>query len=120
MLGSSRMNNATNLWTPGTRAYSYLRFSTPEQQKGDSFRRQSSMAASYAAHHGLELDEHLTFHDLGRSAFRGQNLAEAGRLGDFLEAVRSGLVPSGSVLLVEQLDRISRQAARKALRVLED
>ena len=113
------MTNSTALWTPGTRAYSYLRFSTPEQQKGDSFRRQSSMAASYAGRHGLELDEELTFHDLGRSAFRGQNLAEAGRLADFLEAVRSGLVARGSVLLVEQLDRISRQSARKALRALE-
>ena len=113
------MNNSTSLWTPGTPAYSYLLFSTPEQQNGDSFRRQSSMAASYAGRHGLELDEELTFHDLGRSAFRGQNLAEAGRLADFLEAVHSGLVARGSVLLVEQLDRISRQSARKALRALE-
>lgn len=102
------------------RAYSYLRFSTPEQMKGDSFRRQSSMAAAYASKHGLELDVDLTFHDLGKSAYRGQNLGETGRLGDFLEAVKVGLVPPGSMLLVEQLDRISRQAARKALRALED
>ena len=102
------------------RAYSYLRFSTPEQMNGDSFRRQSTMATAYAAKHGLELDVELTFHDLGKSAFRGQNVGEAGRLGDFLEAVRVGLVPPGSMLLVEQLDRISRQSARRALRVLED
>jgi hypothetical protein len=72
----------------GARAFSYLRFSTPEQMKGDSFRRQSSMAAAYARQHGLELDVDLTFHDLGKSAFRGQNIGEAGRLGDFLEAVK--------------------------------
>ena len=101
-----------------SKAYSYLRFSTPEQMQGDSFRRQSSLAEDYARKHGLELDESLTFQDLGVSAFRGKN-AEAGRLGDFLEAVRSELVPHGSFLLVESLDRISRQAARKALRVLE-
>lgn len=100
------------------KAYSYLRFSTPEQMQGDSFRRQSSLAEEYARKNGLELDESLTFQDLGVSAFRGKN-AEAGRLGDFLEAVRSELVPRGSFLLVESLDRISRQAARKALRVLE-
>lgn len=100
------------------KAYSYLRFSTPEQMQGDSFRRQTNLAEDYARKHGLELDESLTFQDLGVSAFRGKN-AEAGRLGDFLEAVRSGLVPRGSFLLVESLDRISRQAARKALRVLE-
>jgi len=101
-----------------TKAYSYLRFSTPDQMRGDSFRRQSLLAREYATKHGLELDETLTFHDLGVSAFRGRN-AEAGRLADFLEAVRVGLVSRGSYLLVESLDRISRQAARKALRVLE-
>lgn len=68
------------------RAYSYLRFSTPEQSKGDSLRRQSAMARDYARRNGLDLDETLTFHDLGVSAFRGQNLAE-GRLAYFREAV---------------------------------
>ena len=104
---------------PRPKAFSYLRFSTPEQQKGDSFRRQSTMAIDYARRHYLDLDQHLTFEDLGVSAFRGQN-ADAGRLADFLEAVRSGLVPQGSTLLVEQLDRLSRLTPRKALRVLED
>ena len=105
--------------TTQPKAYSYLRFSTPEQQKGDSFRRQSSMATSYAARKGLHLDEALTFHDLGVSAFKGAN-AETGRLADFLEAVKAGMVPQGSFLLVEALDRLSRLAPRKALRVLED
>jgi DNA invertase Pin-like site-specific DNA recombinase len=100
------------------RAYSYLRFSTPEQSKGDSFRRQSTLARDYAERHGLALDDKLTFQDLGVSGFRGRNLEE-GRLGDFLQAVRAGLVPRGSYLLVESLDRISRQAARRALRALE-
>lgn len=101
------------------KAYSYLRFSTPEQARGDSSRRQLVMAQNYARTHDLELDETLTFHDVGVSAFRGQN-AEAGMLAYFKEAVDSGLVPQGSILLVEQLDRISRLSPRKALRVLED
>lgn len=105
--------------TVAQRAYSYLRFSTPEQIRGDSFRRQSALAAEYARQHGLTLDSELTFDDLGVSAFRGRN-AETGRLGDFLAAVEDGLVPPGSFLLVESLDRISRQTARRALRVLED
>ena len=102
------------------KAYSYLRFSTPEQAKGDSHRRQSELARDYASRHDLDLDDRLTFHDLGVSAFRGANAAETGRLGQFKAAVEAGLVPAGSVLLVESLDRISRQAARRALRVLED
>jgi DNA invertase Pin-like site-specific DNA recombinase len=101
------------------KAYSYLRFSTPEQLKGDSRRRQATLAQQYAESHGLELDDGLTFHDLGVSGFRGKNV-EKGRLGEFLEAVRTGLVPAGSVLLVEQLDRISRLPPRIALRTLED
>lgn len=104
---------------PPPRAYSYLRFSTLEQQKGDSLRRQSSMAVDYAQRNGLELDQELTFQDIGVAAYRGQNV-ESGRLAYFLEAVRSGLVPRGSILLVEQLDRLSRLTPRKAIRVLED
>lgn len=101
------------------KAYSYLRFSTPEQSKGDSYRRQMSMAAAYAQEHNLELDQELTFHDVGVSAYRGQN-ADAGRLAYFLEAVTSGHVPQGSLLLVEQLDRISRLTPLRALDVLRN
>lgn len=41
-------------------------------------------------------------------------------LGAFLEAVKLGTVPKGSYLLVESLDRLSRNIPRKAVRVLED
>ncbi|MDR5738025.1 recombinase family protein [Caballeronia sp. LZ016] len=89
------------------RAYSYVRFSTPEQSKGDSLRRQQELSEAYAAKHGLTLDTTLTFHDLGVSAYKGSNV-ERGRLGDFLHACDTGLVLPGSYLLVESLDRLSR------------
>ncbi len=101
------------------KAFSYLRFSTPEQMSGDSFRRQTELAADYARKHDLDLDTALTFRDLGVSAFRGAN-ADSGRLGDFLAAVREGLVPRGSFLLVESLDRLSRLVPRHAMRGLEN
>jgi DNA invertase Pin-like site-specific DNA recombinase len=101
------------------KAYSYIPFSTAEQAGGDSSRRQSALAKDYAARHGLELDDSLTFRDLGISAYRGHNAA-GGALADFLAAVKAGVVRQGSFLLVESLDRISRQTARKALRTLED
>lgn len=104
---------------PRRRAYSYLRFSTPEQSKGDSLGRQTRMAVEYARHHHLDLDAELTFQDQGVSGFRGKN-ANEGQLAAFREAVQVGLVPQGSVLLVEQLDRLSRSAPRKAMRLLED
>jgi DNA invertase Pin-like site-specific DNA recombinase len=100
------------------KAYSYVRFSTPEQARGDSLNRQTEAARRYAASMNLELDESLTFRDLGVSAHHGRN-AEVGALGAFLEAVKEGRVCSGSFLLVESLDRISRQTVRKAVRTLE-
>lgn len=97
-----------------TKAYSYLRFSTPEQMRGDSFRRQTLLAQEYARRHGLELDTELTLSDLGVSAFRGRN-ARTGALGGFLQAMDAGMVPEGSLLLVESLDRVTRQDPWDAL-----
>ena len=50
-------------------AYSYIRFSTPEQMKGDSLRRQLESSRSIAKAKGWHLDESLR--DLGISAFKG-------------------------------------------------
>jgi Resolvase, N terminal domain len=86
------------------RAYSYIRFSTPQQAKGDSHRRQADKAARYAAEHGLVLDAELNLTDLGVSAYRGKN-AKTGALGVFLRAVEDGTVPRGSFLLIENIDR---------------
>jgi DNA invertase Pin-like site-specific DNA recombinase len=103
--------------TPKPKAYSYVRFSTPEQLEGHSLKRQLETSQQYAAAHGLELVE--GYEDLGLSAFKGQNIS-AGALGTFLEAIRNGEIERNSYLLVESLDRISRQSPRKAARALED
>ena len=100
------------------KAYSYVRFSTPEQAKGDSRRRQTDLAARYVEFNGLTLDTELNLSDLGVSAFRGSN--ELAALGGFRKAIEDGIVEPGSVLLVESLDRISRKVARKAVRILEE
>ena len=55
------------------KAYSYIRFSTPQQAKGDSHTRQNDKAARYAAEHELVLDTALNLTDLGVSAYRGKN-----------------------------------------------
>jgi DNA invertase Pin-like site-specific DNA recombinase len=109
----------TDITPPRPKAYSYVRFSTPEQSKGDSLRRQMEKAVSYAAAHGLDLDQTLTFQDLGVSAFRGQNAA-TGQLGAFRRAVEDEVVPAGSYLLVENLDRMSREGPWDAMTVFRD
>src|SRR5262245_59121883 len=93
---------------PQPTCYSYVRFSQPSQADGDSLRRQTEKAEAYCQRRGWTLDRSLTLRDLGVSAFRGDNAA-VGNLRTFLDAVTRGTVLPGSVLLVESVDRISRQ-----------
>lgn len=88
--------------------YSYVRFSTPEQAKGHSLKRQLTYAKNVADERGLVLDEALSMKDLGLSAYHGTNITK-GAFGVFLKAIDQGRIPSGSILLIESLDRLSRR-----------
>jgi DNA invertase Pin-like site-specific DNA recombinase/DNA-directed RNA polymerase subunit M/transcription elongation factor TFIIS len=101
------------------RAYSYIRFSTPEQMKGKSLERQTEAAANWCKQNDVVLDTDLSLHDLGVSAFRGKN-SDVGALGSFLKAVHIGQVPRGSYLLIEAFDRLSREAAYDAQLTLQN
>jgi DNA invertase Pin-like site-specific DNA recombinase len=96
------------------RAYSYIRFSTPEQEKGDSFRRQTEWAQKWADDHGYILDDKLRLADKGLSAFHGIH-RDRGALGEFYHLVEQGKIEPGSALLVESLDRLSREQVPDAL-----
>ncbi|EFH4119734.1 recombinase family protein, partial [Escherichia coli] len=99
------------------RAISYMRFSTEKQIKGDSIRRQSKLVTDWLSKNpDYFLDESLSFKDLGKSAFSGKHL-RAG-LGDFLTAIKEGLVKAGDTLLIESLDRLSRQDVDQASELL--
>jgi DNA invertase Pin-like site-specific DNA recombinase len=99
-----------------SRAFSYIRFSSKKQQKGESFRRQAEFAVEVCRENGWVLDETLTLNDLGMSAFRGAN-AKVGALAEFLEAIRIGRVLRGSVLIIESIDRLSRNKVGEALQL---
>ncbi|GEM79456.1 recombinase family protein [Vibrio superstes] len=101
------------------KAYSYKRFSSKGQETGDSIRRQTDLAEKYCIEHQLELSED-TYEDLGVSAWTGSNAHEDAGLGQFLLACQQGKIPSNSVLLVESLDRLSREKIKKAMRQLMD
>ncbi|GGO93085.1 recombinase family protein [Stakelama pacifica] len=104
---------------PKPKVYSYARWSTPEQAKGDSFRRQAEAAARWARKNDLELDTSLAIVDEGVSAYRGNNATDGG-LSRFLEACRRGLIERGSYLLVESLDRISRMSPRRVQSLINE
>ena len=95
-------------------AFSYIRFSTPEQLKGDSLRRQLEWSEAYCRQHKHTLDTSLKLRDLGVSAFKSRN-KEKGALSGFLAAVEQGRVKPGSLLLIESLDRLSRDEIGEAL-----
>src|SRR5262249_50723110 len=98
---------------PMQRAYSLIRFSSWKQAKGDSRRRQLAWSKAWCARHQCHLDESL--HEAKPvSAFRGKNRSQ-GALASFLEMVKVGRVPKGSILLVESLDRLSREEVDEAL-----
>ena len=96
------------------KVYSYNRFSTPEQIKGDSLRRQIELSEQYAKQHGLLLDDSLKLQDLGLSAYSGEH-RNKGALGTFLRLIESGEIAEGSILIVESLDRLSREEVFVAL-----
>lgn len=99
------------------RAIIYIRYSTPKQERGASRDRQLELCRQFCEQQGWAVDEIIE--DLGRSAWTGTHLS-AGELGRFADRVRSGEVGAGSVLVVEKLDRLSRQETRTTLRWMED
>jgi len=99
-------------------ALSYVRFSSPEQADGDSERRQREAARSWAASRGFPLDESYET-DKGLSAFSGSNLRD-GSFSRLMADIRSGKIARGSWLLVESLDRITRQPVKQALKIIDE
>ncbi|MFD1194028.1 recombinase family protein [Seohaeicola saemankumensis] len=110
---------ADGITDPRHLAFSYVRFSSEKQRQGASLERQTEAAQRWADENGYVLDKSLNLNDEAVSAFRGDNTT-VGKLATFKALTEQRLIPQGSVLIVENLDRISRQSHRKAARVLED
>ena len=102
--------------------FSYIRFSSKPQEQGSSLSRQSRIGKDWLSRHpDHTLDTSLRMRDLGVSAFKGANLdPEQGDLGKFIWLAQHNKkrVPEGSILMLEHLDRFSRDEAWKALHVL--
>jgi DNA invertase Pin-like site-specific DNA recombinase len=95
---------------PAAIAFSYIRFSTRGQEVGDSVRRQTEAAEDWCRHNRIPLDSMTTFRDFGTSAFKGKHhTLDRSALTAFLGLVEDGQVPRGSYLIIENLDRLSRE-----------
>ena len=87
------------------KAVIYARWSSLEQGKGSSLERQLDLCEHFCAEQGWEILDRLR--DEGKSAYTGANL-QVGKLAEFTKRVENQLLPDDVVLVVEQLDRISR------------
>ena len=96
---------------------SYIRWSTVIQGEGDSYRRQKNLAEQWCQKNGYSITSEHQMLDAGLSAYKGRNVSE-GALGVFLKAVEAGTFPEGTILLVENLDRLSRQHPMRAMNIL--
>lgn len=102
---------------PGSKpAYLYIRYSTPQQADGSSYERQTNPARKFIEEQGWTLAGELL--DAGKSGFHGTNRKEGGALYEFEEKAKAGHFLNGAVLVVENIDRLTRQGARAALRLI--
>ena len=102
--------------SPQRIAFSYLRYSDPKQGDGDSIRRQTAKAREWCERNGVTLDIGR-YCDPGVSAFRGKH-RETGVLAAFLRDVEEERIPRGSILLIENMDRLSREPPVRGVHLL--
>ncbi|WP_162010866.1 recombinase family protein [Neptuniibacter caesariensis] len=84
----------------------YIRYSSMQQEDGDSERRQLHLIEMYAKANNLRIDESLSAKDRSVSAYHGANMKSG--MGDILNHIKEGRLQDGDYLLLENLDRFSR------------
>lgn len=93
------------------KVFVYQRVSSDQQLDGSGIARQAELLEGYLERTGIcaEMDDPapVVLSDQGVSAFKGLNISE-GELGAWMEQVRNGMWDS-SILVVESIDRFSRQ-----------
>jgi DNA invertase Pin-like site-specific DNA recombinase len=98
-------------------AFSIVRFSHPRQKLGDTARRQVEGSRAWCQANGYTLDESLRARDV--SAFRGKQ-TKVGALALALGAIQEGVIRPGSAIILESLDRLSRQNLDAAIELARD
>ena len=94
-------------------AFTYKRFSSTKQMGNSSIDRQSETLKSWLFAHPnvVVMDE---FIDEAISGWTGKHIKD-GSLGILLEAIGEGLIPKGSLILVEHFSRLSRMDQDRTL-----
>jgi hypothetical protein len=85
--------------------FSFIRFSSMRQADGTSEDRQLEIAPRVAKEKGWLLREDLAINLKGVSSYKGQNRKP---LMQVAEMARQGVIPQGTVMILESIDRASR------------
>ncbi len=93
----------------------YVRWSTEDQTIGDSKKRQTELAQTLCEAKGWTVIE--TVVEAGKSAFHGRHRAAGGKLADIEKRAAAGELV-GKALIVEAMDRLSRQRPEESLALL--
>ncbi|SEF00803.1 recombinase family protein [Pseudomonas migulae] len=97
-------------------AYAYVRYSSTVQSSGDSVDRQTSPLKAFTHETGVDVVE--TIIDEGVSSFRGDN-ANKGKFKEVLSRIDRGIIRHGDYLVVESIDRITRQRVLDGVELLQ-
>lgn len=100
------------------KAYAYVRWSTAEQGEAgrDSQTRQTTPLEAFTKATGVPVVQ--TVIDNGVSAFRGAN-ARTGQLKGLLDRVESGEIEHGDYIIVESIDRLTRQRLQDSVDLIQ-
>lgn len=107
-------------------AYVYARFSSMEQGKGTSLKRQLESARDFIKQHSdwdypftdPQAQQERDFTDQGKSAYAGVHREAGGALYELERKATAGHFRNGAALVVENLDRLTRQGWEEALKIL--
>src|SRR5215467_8048793 len=86
--------------------FPYVRWSSDQQESGDTLHRQVDVITAYAAKEGWTLPDFIR--DEGLSAWTGENVSR-GNLGKLLKDAEAGKLPKGSIIIAERQDRFCRR-----------
>lgn len=96
-------------------AIAYVRYSTAIQSEGDSVDRQTTPLGAFEEKFNVKIRK--IFMDEGVSSYKGDNIKK-GKFKEILDEIEDGFVRPGDYLVIESIDRISRQALSKTATIL--
>lgn len=96
--------------------YAYVRYSSIAQATGESVDRQISPLKQFTEETDVQIKEIII--DEGVSSYKGKNVNK-GKFKEILDRIDSGVIRKGDYIVVESIDRITRQRVSDGVELLQ-